>query len=267
MAKTVRYVKDTGGLNVRNDAAGTIVRAINYGNLMIYDSADAPVKKALGGVTYTWIKVTYYYGDPVTDSATGWVAQENTAAVSTSKPTKSSVVTDDRVLRQNEVLINARYVCNYLLGLFGTKKWSKNAVCAILGNMEAESTISPGRWQNGYQADSNGYGIVMWTPSTKYLNWLNEQIGGTRTDINLQIARILEEVEGTYEQWDSSKRKPGSTALSFKQFTTSTKSISELAEYFLRCYEQPNSVSTKVVPRQNLAKKWGEILTVLGDIS
>lgn len=259
MSKTVRYAKDAIGLNVRNAAAGTIVRAIDYGNLMIHDSADAPVKKELNGAMYTWLKVTYYYGDPVNDSATGWVAQENTTAVSTTIPAKSSVVTCNRVLRQDEMLINARYVCKYLLGLVSTKKWSTNAICAALGNMEVESAIGPGHWQNEYEApDVNGYGLVQWTPAKKYFDWL---AGGSKTDIDKQLERIMLEVDGTYVQWDSGKHSP---TMTFKQFTQSTKTVSVLAEYFLRCYEQPTNVTSKVANRQDCALKWNTVLSALG---
>ena len=60
-AKTVRYVNTSSGVNVRDAAAGNKVRSLLQGTLMIYDTANAPVKKALNGTTYTWIKVTYYY--------------------------------------------------------------------------------------------------------------------------------------------------------------------------------------------------------------
>ena len=59
MAKTVRYVNTSSGVNVRDAAAGNKVRSLLQGTLMIYDTANAPVKKALNGTTYTWIKVTY----------------------------------------------------------------------------------------------------------------------------------------------------------------------------------------------------------------
>ena len=53
MAKTVRYVNTSSGVNVRDAAAGNKVRSLLQGTLMIYDTANAPVKKALNGTTYT----------------------------------------------------------------------------------------------------------------------------------------------------------------------------------------------------------------------
>ncbi len=51
MAKTVRYVNTSSGVNVRDAAAGNKVRSLLQGTLMIYDTANAPVKKALNGTT------------------------------------------------------------------------------------------------------------------------------------------------------------------------------------------------------------------------
>ena len=91
MVKTVRYVNTSSGVNVRDAAAGNKVRSLLQGTLMIYDTANAPVKKALNGTTYTWIKVTYYYKGSndqylMATEATGWVTQNNTTEVSTTIP-------------------------------------------------------------------------------------------------------------------------------------------------------------------------------------
>jgi hypothetical protein len=51
MSKVVRYAIE--GLNVRSTAAGTVVRAIDKGALMIYDNIATPIPKALNGTTYT----------------------------------------------------------------------------------------------------------------------------------------------------------------------------------------------------------------------
>lgn len=45
MAKTVRYVNTSSGVNVRDAAAGNKVRSLLQGTLMIYDTANAPCQK------------------------------------------------------------------------------------------------------------------------------------------------------------------------------------------------------------------------------
>ena len=52
------------------------------------------------------------------------------------------------------------------------KGWTKNAVCGMLGNMQSESTISPGRWQDGDAGNMNlGVGLTQWTKATKLYDW------------------------------------------------------------------------------------------------
>ena len=62
---------------------------------------------------------------------------------------------------------NARYIYSYL----SDKGWSKNAICAFLGNIEQESVLNPGAWEE-FKIISNdrGYGLIQWTPPTAFLN-------------------------------------------------------------------------------------------------
>ena len=247
MAKTVRYVSTSSGVNVRDAAAGNKVRSLLQGTLMIYDTANAPVKKALNGVTYTWIKVTYYYQGAndqylMATEATGWVTQDNTTAVSTTVPGKSSVYSGNQ------------------RSLSSTKRWSVNAICATLGNMEAESGITPGKWEVTGN-DSKGFGLVQWTPATKFIDELKP--GESKTDIDVQLRRIQAEVDGTYKQWTSDSHSP---AMTFSEYTKSTKSVATLAEYFLRCYERPEITTGMVSERKRCAEKWYDILSAVGDI-
>ena len=255
MAKTVRYA--TTGINVRDAAAGAITRTINTGYLMVHDSADAPVIKALSGTNYTWIKVTYYYQKPnsqvVGGSDTGWVARENTAAVSTTMPSKSSVVSGNKYLTQTEMLVNARYIYNYLLSRPTATKWTEIAIGGMMGNLEQESNINPGFWQDLNSSNTKkGFGLTQWTPSTKLTDWLPS--GANKSDIDKQLERILHEVQNDSLQWQKSLHTP---QITFKQYSQMTgKNVTEMAEYFLRCYEDPDSVSSKVQDRKDLALKW-----------
>ena len=50
--------------------------------------------------------------------------------------------------------------------------WTTNAIAGILGNMQSESNINPGVWQNLDSGNySLGFGLVQWTPATNYTNW------------------------------------------------------------------------------------------------
>lgn len=121
---------------------------------------------------------------------------------------------------------NAQYILNYLT----SRGWSRNAVCAMLGNMQSESTINPGLWERG---GGSGYGLVQWTPSTKYTNWADTN-GYDWGDINGQLERIIWEKDNG-EQWIAT----GSYPLSFAEFAVSTDSPYNLALAFIRNYERP----------------------------
>ena len=249
---TVRYVNSSSGLNVRSTAAGNKVTALNNGDLMYDISGVSNVTASLNGTSYVWVKVHYYKSGSTLEDGVGWVTKNNTVTVSTSIPKKAKVLNSNSSLKQYEQLINARYIHNYLKN----NDWSDNAIYAVLGNMEAESYINPGKWESTDDIQK-GYGLVQWTPSTKYTDWLPS--GEDKSDIDNQLDRILYEVTNG-SQWKSSKHSP---AMTFSAFTTSEKSCSTLAEYFVRCYEQPSSVDSKVATRQSNATKWSTLIGCL----
>lgn len=51
--------------------------------------------------------------------------------------------------------------------------WKTDAIAAVVGNMEAESGLSPTQVQGGASVitPSTGLGLVQWTPSTKLTEW------------------------------------------------------------------------------------------------
>lgn len=130
-------------------------------------------------------------------------------------------------LSKEEMKVNAQYIMTYLLG----KGWTKNAIAGMLGNMETESTINPAIWQNLDEGNTGlGFGLVQWTPATKYIDWAKSN-GLNYKEMDSNLKRILWEVENEV-QWINS-------SMSFKQFTKSTKSASELGMLFLSSYERP----------------------------
>lgn len=149
-------------------------------------------------------------------------------------------------LSTSEMEANVTYIYKYL----SAKGWTKNAVCALCGNMQAESSINPGRWQSEDIGNmSMGYGLVQWTPATKYINWCSEQGFSDPSEMDNNLARIVYEVEQNI-QWIYS-------GMTFKEFSTSTKSVEELATLFLLKYERPADQSESVQAyRGSLARNW-----------
>ena len=128
-----------------------------------------------------------------------------------------------------EMSANANYIYNFFRG----KGWSKNSICAMLGNMQRESTINPGLWQSLNSGNtSGGFGLVQWTPATNLINWCNSK-GYDYTDITAQCNKIMDELENG-GQWISTSSYPES----FSEFTTSTKDIEYLTYCFLKNYER-----------------------------
>lgn len=161
------------------------------------------------------------------------------------------------VLSQTQMEINASYIYSYLKH----KGWTINAISALLGNMQAESSINPGRWQSdrvGGDPDAHGYSLVQWTPYTKYTNWCSEQGYSDPSEMDSALARIVYEVEQDI-QWIGVGDYYG---MSFEEFATSEESVSHLAIGFLLCYERPADQSESVQAyRASLASSWYEYLT------
>lgn len=132
-------------------------------------------------------------------------------------------------LTTSQMEINAQYIWNAL----ASQGWTLNAVCGMLGNMQSESSINPGRWQSdrvGGSAEGHGYGLVQWTPYTKYTNW----VSGDPSTMDNNISRILYEVQNNL-QWIAT----ASYNYSFLDFTHSNDSPYNLAMAFLANYERP----------------------------
>ena len=147
-------------------------------------------------------------------------------------------------LTYNQMKVNAEYIYKALKD----KGWTLNAVAGMLGNMQRESTLNPGIWQNNDVGNTTGgYGLVQWTPATKYIDWLLPGSDASTMDNN--ISRILYELENNI-QWISTEDYP----MSFKEFTTSKERPEDLASVFLYNYERAG-VSAENERREN-ALNW-----------
>lgn len=159
-------------------------------------------------------------------------------------------------LSTSEQQNNAKIIYRYLIA----KGWTRNAIAALLGNMEVESTVNPGIWESltsnpeTYYKNNGrypGFGLVQWTPYTKYTNWAGS--GSTTGNWDKQLDRIIWEMENgeQYYQTDSYPE-------TFKEFSQSTKSAYYLAGAFLHNYERP--ASPNAADRGNRAEVWYEFL-------
>lgn len=176
-----------------------------------------------------------------------------------------------RPLTQEEMEINAAYIYNYL----GALGWSANAIAAMLGNFQAESTINPGRYQ-GDDPSGSGWGLAQWTPHSKYTNWCDEQ-GLVWHHMDSALLRIIYEFENGI-QYDNTPAD-SNYGIKSQAFMTSKESPAWLAGCFVMNYEKPASVlydsdsetyeehlqkkANTIAKRGANADKWYEFLTGL----
>mgnify|MGYP003290614934 CR=1 FL=1 len=149
-----------------------------------------------------------------------------------------SFYSESVALTREQMSMNAKYIYSALTAA----GWSLNAIGAMLGNMQAESSINPGRWQNDTVGSSTlGYGLVQWTPSTKYTEWAAAQGFSDPSEMDANIARITYEVTNNM-QWIAKDAYD----MTFAEFSVSGLPVAYLAKAFLLCYERPADQSESV---------------------
>ena len=137
---------------------------------------------------------------------------------------------------------------NIIATYFRGQGWTDNAIAAMLGNMQVESFLNPAQFEMGYNYAANrGFGLVQWTPRTKFSSW-----AGTdwETNYNKQLQRISYELANGL-QWSTVPIN-----MSFYDFTRSTLSVDYLTEVFLRDYENPQDWAASLAIRQSYANNW-----------
>lgn len=133
-------------------------------------------------------------------------------------------------LTTSELNTNAKYIYLYL----SAEGWSLNAIAGILGNMQHESALNPGRWQsNDVNNLSGGYGLTQWTPASKYINWCSENGYSDPSEMDNNLKRIIYELENGGQYYATDEYN-----YSFKTFSTSNKTPYELACAFAWNYER-----------------------------
>lgn len=138
-------------------------------------------------------------------------------------------ISANRFLTLEEMQKNAIYIYWWL----SSRGWTLNAVAGMLGNMQTESTINPGIWQNLAVNVGPAFGLVQWDPFAKYTNWCDEN-GLDPAEMESALLRIEWELENG-EQYYATSNYPES----FAEFKISTKSPYYLGMAFLANYERP----------------------------
>lgn len=198
--------------------------------------------EATGGLTGDQnakeIRVRTYYNGPWTTvlryyehGYTGWIAE-------------------NRYLSEAEMQHNAKLFYKKIAG----RGFTLQAIAAMLGNFEHESTINPGRWQIGFTPGnmSAGYGFAQWTPATKLSKFAPND---WRTNHDRQVDFLVHHLNNPSEHW--MHRSPYAS-WEITQFAAST-----IDPYILACVWAWNYEGSKVVlegteaQKENLRKERG----------
>lgn len=144
-------------------------------------------------------------------------------------------------LTEEQSLTNAQLVVNH----FVDTDWTREALAAMIGNMRHESSINPNMYEYGYDwEDDRGYGLVQWTPRSKYWDWAvaNNLVP---EDGDSQLARIDYEVDNNI-QWIANGHAlryglSDKYDFSFADFRTNAHglTVEALTEAFMWNYEGP----------------------------
>lgn len=155
----------------------------------------------------------------------------------------------DPNMTQAEQENNALIIAAYFRGI----GWTDNAIAAMLGNMQVESFLNPQQFEMGFNFSAEqGFGLVQWTPRTKFSDWAGAD---WETNYNKQLLRIKYELDNGL-QWIYNIN------MSFAAFSVSTQTVDYLTEVFLRNYENPRDWTASITQRRTNANNW---FTFLGN--
>ena len=174
-------------------------------------------------------------------------------------------VSRDDYLSQSEMENNANIIINYYRG----QGLEDRTIAAILGNMQAESTISPVLTERG---GGGGYGLVQWTPMSNLTDACNILGLSPYTSGDVQIQVIIQEIIGpqSIRQWYTSQGfisnyyNSGATndmiGISGNDFLHNTMNWNpdKLAVMFMAGYERPsyNPLINHYQNRMQYALNW-----------
>lgn len=141
----------------------------------------------------------------------------------------------------------------------GSIGWSKNAVSAVLGNFDKESTLNPGIWQNLDEGNTNlGLGLGQWTPATKLLNWASTE--SVAWDSGDEQCRFLTENSGQWHTTGNPNAPNPSPLLSWEEFMASELDVQTLTQYFYYWWEDPSYSDVSLPGRLEAAQHYFELI-------
>lgn len=176
---------------------------------------------------------------------------------------------------------NAKFIYLYLK----EQGWSKEAICAVLGNMQVESYINPAMWRALIDT-SRAYGLVQFKPvgdNTKFYGWFDTNVAMIENEgktpnladrinevaekepsmlIVLQLDYLIESCQPGEGEWLSTDRqyvRKKYQNMPFAEFVVSQDNPYDLALAFHGLYERSGAIEEKEVKeRGDNAMAWYE---------
>lgn len=180
-------------------------------------------------------------------------------------PEPSSWITGNMYLSRSEMDNNA-VKFYYTMTRLGC---SYNAILGMLANIEHESNINPGIWEE-LRVRWRGYGLTQWSPYTKYSNW-----AGSDWENNGQkeCERIIYEGNYGISQYDANQwfsnwyapyvgypEQPPISLFDYLRETALSPKV--LADYWLLYYEHPDesNIPNRIAQHQSLVDYYNNLL-------
>lgn len=245
-----------GHVAVVESISGTDVTFSNSAYIEAYDKQTNQTYYNNSGDYFYMTTLSYPYNFGADYSFQGFIYVPITGGGAPPEP--SAWIYGNRYLTRAEQDNNA-VKFYYTMSRLGA---SYNAILGMLANIEHESTINPGIWEN-LDAFNGGYGLVQWTPYTKYSQWAGQ---GWRDNGQKECERIWYEAENN-EQWFDNPvaLQYGYTVVppvTLMQFMTSTENPKVLADYWLLYYEHPDEsyISGRIAQHQAKVDYYNQLL-------
>lgn len=197
----------------------------------------------------------------------GYDAYPSTGGSGNGSGVYASVCAVASTLTTAQMNANAEYIYNFLRN----QGFTKQAACGVLGNMQAESMINPGIWERKDNT-SYGYGLVQWTPATKFLNravskgTITAATAAAVDTLANNAPKTLMDAELECLIWGctsggeffapASSMQHSGYSMTFAQYKASTLSASVLAVVFHDHFERSADNNTGLSKRSTYATNW-----------
>ena|GEM_PF-761990 len=155
---------------------------------------------------------------------------------------------------------NAEYIFCYLYN----DGWTINAICGLLGNIQRESRLNPGAWQQAN--NKGGYGIVQWTPATDFFDWAkikdgpaaDKMVSSPKKLLKKQLKFLIHSSKATSggRRWMGTTKYYSPFNMTYEQYKKSTKSVEDLTKVFHGAYERSGDGPTEIAERVQFATNW-----------